>query len=52
VGLFFLPAGWSNLVCALLFAIAALTDWLDGYLARRSIKPRRSARSSIRWPTS
>lgn len=35
VGLFFLPAGWSNLVCTLLFAIASLTDWLDGYLARR-----------------
>lgn len=35
VGVFFLPVSWSNVVCAALFAIAAVTDWLDGYLARR-----------------
>lgn len=35
VAMFYLPAGWSNLVCSLLFALAGLTDWLDGYLARR-----------------
>jgi len=35
VGVFFLPVGWSNSVCAFLFALAALTDLLDGYLARR-----------------
>lgn len=33
--LFYLPVAWSNLVCALAFALAAVTDWLDGYLARR-----------------
>lgn len=32
---FFMPVWWSNLVCAVLFTLAALTDWLDGYLARR-----------------
>jgi CDP-diacylglycerol--glycerol-3-phosphate 3-phosphatidyltransferase/cardiolipin synthase len=32
---FFLPFSWTNLVCTLLFALAAITDWLDGYLARR-----------------
>lgn len=35
VGVFFLPAWWANGVCAALFGVAALTDWLDGYLARR-----------------
>jgi len=35
VGVFFLPVTWSNEVCTLLFIIAAITDWLDGYLARR-----------------
>ena len=35
VGVFYLPVSWSNLVCTLLFGVAALTDWLDGYLARR-----------------
>lgn len=35
VGVFYLPVKWANLVCTILFGIAALTDWLDGYLARR-----------------
>ena len=40
VAVFYLPDGWvpahaANLVAALLFALAALTDWLDGWLARR-----------------
>ncbi len=35
VGVFFLPVWWANGVSAALFGIAALTDWLDGYLARR-----------------
>ncbi|MHB1941986.1 MAG: CDP-alcohol phosphatidyltransferase family protein, partial [Acidiferrobacteraceae bacterium] len=26
---------WSNLLTTLVFLLAALTDWLDGYLARR-----------------
>lgn len=32
---FYLPYPWSNDVVALLFALAAATDWLDGFLARR-----------------
>lgn len=32
---FFLPVGYANQVCAIIFALAAVTDWLDGYLARR-----------------
>jgi len=32
---FYLPVGWSNVVCTWLFVAAAVTDWLDGYLARR-----------------
>jgi len=33
--LFYLPVAWSNLACAVAFASAAITDWMDGYLARR-----------------
>ena len=33
--LFYLPGVWSNIAAAAVFALAALTDWLDGYLARR-----------------
>ena len=32
---FFLPFGWANVAAAVIFALAAVTDWLDGYLARR-----------------
>lgn len=32
---FYMPGRWAGPVCALLFGVAALTDWLDGYLARR-----------------
>lgn len=35
VGAFFLPVSWSHSLSTALFALAALTDWLDGYLARR-----------------
>ena len=35
VGVFFLPVPGSNILCTALFGIAAITDWLDGYLARR-----------------
>lgn len=33
--LFYLPVEWARLSCALVFSVAAVTDWLDGYLARR-----------------
>ncbi len=32
---FYLPFAWANVAVTVLFAIAAFTDWLDGYLARR-----------------
>ena len=35
VGLFYLDAEWVNEVLTGLFVAAAVTDWLDGYLARR-----------------
>lgn len=33
--LFYLPFSWSYLAASAVFAVASLTDWLDGYLARR-----------------
>ena len=33
--LFYLPFQWSYLAASAVFTIAAVTDWLDGYLARR-----------------
>jgi len=33
--LFYLPVEWSHIAVAVVFAVAACTDWLDGYLARR-----------------
>ena len=35
VGIYYIPTRWSPFACALVFSVAALTDWLDGYLARR-----------------
>ncbi len=40
VVVFYLPEGWLpkhsvNLAATLIFAFAAVTDWLDGYLARK-----------------
>lgn len=32
---FLLPWSWSNLAAAGVFLLASITDWLDGYLARR-----------------
>lgn len=39
VGIFYFPHSWlspvnQNLIATLIFASAAITDWLDGYLAR------------------
>ncbi|MGL5973917.1 MAG: CDP-diacylglycerol--glycerol-3-phosphate 3-phosphatidyltransferase, partial [Aeromonas sobria] len=33
--LFYLPYQWSYLAAALVFILAAATDWFDGYLARK-----------------
>ena len=32
---FYLPFHWSNVACVVVFVFAAVTDWADGYLARR-----------------
>lgn len=32
---FYLPAEWAGVLAAGLFGLAAFTDWLDGWLARR-----------------
>jgi CDP-diacylglycerol--glycerol-3-phosphate 3-phosphatidyltransferase len=31
---YYLPFPWAHLAAAILFALSAITDWLDGYLAR------------------
>lgn len=33
--IFYLPVSWANQLCAWLFVAAAITDWLDGFVARR-----------------
>jgi CDP-diacylglycerol--glycerol-3-phosphate 3-phosphatidyltransferase/cardiolipin synthase len=35
VVLFYMKAGWASPAAAAVFVMAALTDWLDGYVARR-----------------
>ena len=32
---FYLPYSWAHIATTAIFGLAALTDWLDGYLARR-----------------
>jgi len=32
---FYLPYGWTNFATAAVFVAASLTDWLDGWIARR-----------------
>ena len=37
IGMFYLPGGWqyAHQAASILFAIAAITDWFDGWLARQ-----------------
>jgi cardiolipin synthase len=40
VGIFYLPDAWlsyenKNIIACAIFIVAAVTDWLDGYMARR-----------------
>ena len=32
--IYYLPYSWAHILAAIIFAIACITDWLDGYLAR------------------
>jgi CDP-diacylglycerol--glycerol-3-phosphate 3-phosphatidyltransferase len=33
--LYYLPWAWSHVASATIFGVAAITDWVDGYLARK-----------------
>ncbi len=35
IAFFYLPIAHANQICAAIFALAAITDWLDGFLARK-----------------
>ena len=35
VVVFYLPYNWTSFASAAVFAVAAITDWLDGWIARR-----------------
>jgi CDP-diacylglycerol--glycerol-3-phosphate 3-phosphatidyltransferase len=33
--IFYLPVDWARVGCTVVYVLAAVTDWFDGYLARR-----------------
>ncbi len=35
VAVYYLPYGWTNFASVFVFVLAALTDWLDGWIARK-----------------
>ncbi|ROQ20095.1 MULTISPECIES: CDP-diacylglycerol--glycerol-3-phosphate 3-phosphatidyltransferase [Marinimicrobium] len=35
VVVFYLPFGWAHFASAMIFSVAAITDWADGYVARK-----------------
>jgi CDP-diacylglycerol---glycerol-3-phosphate 3-phosphatidyltransferase len=35
VVVFYLPVDWANLAAVIIFILAGITDWLDGWVARR-----------------
>lgn len=35
VVVFYLPFGWAHFVSSIIFSVAAITDWADGYVARK-----------------
>ncbi len=35
MAVFYLELSWGNWLTAIIFSVAAITDWLDGYVARR-----------------
>ncbi|HYA38547.1 MAG TPA: CDP-alcohol phosphatidyltransferase family protein, partial [Candidatus Methylomirabilis sp.] len=35
IGAYYLSQPWSHMLASGLFILAAVTDWLDGFLARR-----------------
>ena len=45
---YYLPVGWSHVVTTAIFGFAAITDWFDGYLARR-VFPWRAALMARRF---
>jgi CDP-diacylglycerol--glycerol-3-phosphate 3-phosphatidyltransferase len=47
---FYLPFSWAPFACALIFFVAAVTDWFDGFWLVAGIRAPVLAPSSIRWP--
>jgi len=57
VGVFYLPDAWltpqaKNITACALFSLAAITDAIDGWYARKYGQITRLGASWTRWPTS